>query len=39
MDDVDQIITAWTKTLTKTEAMRKIGEAGIPAGAVLDTGN
>ena len=38
MDDVDQIITAWTKTLTKTEAMRKIGEAGIPAGAVLDTG-
>ena len=38
MDDVDQIITAWTKTLTKTDAMRKIGEAGIPAGAVLDTG-
>ena len=24
--------------ITKTEAMRKIGEAGIPAGAVLDTG-
>ncbi|HEY4040491.1 MAG TPA: CoA transferase [Rhodopila sp.] len=35
--EVDAIITAWTRTRTKHEAMRAIGDAGIPAGAVLDT--
>jgi formyl-CoA transferase len=35
--EVDAIIAAWTQTHTKHEAMRAIGDAGIPAGAVLDT--
>jgi crotonobetainyl-CoA:carnitine CoA-transferase CaiB-like acyl-CoA transferase len=35
--EVDAIITAWTKRHTKHEAMRAVGDAGIPAGAVLDT--
>jgi formyl-CoA transferase len=35
--EVDGIVAAWTRTQTKQEAMRLIGEAGIPAGAVLDT--
>jgi crotonobetainyl-CoA:carnitine CoA-transferase CaiB-like acyl-CoA transferase len=35
--EVDEIIAAWTRTRTKHDAMRAIGEAGIPAGAVLDT--
>ncbi|HYZ24788.1 MAG TPA: CoA transferase, partial [Rhodopila sp.] len=35
--EVDEIIAAWTRNHTKHEAMRAIGEAGIPAGAVLDT--
>nr|WP_294501971.1 CoA transferase [uncultured Rhodopila sp.] len=35
--EVDAIITAWTRCHTKHEAMRAVGEAGIPAGAVLDT--
>ena len=34
---MDAIIAAWTKTRTKHEAMTAVGEAGIPAGAVLDT--
>ena len=34
---MDEIIAAWTRTQTKHEAMRLVGEAGIPAGAVLDT--
>ncbi len=36
-DEVDAVIAAWTKTRTKHEAMTAVGEAGIPAGAVLDT--
>ena len=36
-DEVDELISVWTRTQTKMEAMRMIGEAGIPAGAVLDT--
>ena len=36
-DQVDELISVWTRTQTKMEAMRMIGEAGIPAGAVLDT--
>jgi formyl-CoA transferase len=35
--EVDEIIAAWTKKRTKHEAMKLVGEAGIPAGAVLDT--
>jgi len=35
--DVDGVIAAWTRGQTKFEAMEKIGAAGIPAGAVLDT--
>ena len=35
--EVDAVISTWTRTLTKFEAMRMVGEAGIPAGAVLDT--
>ena len=35
--EVDEIIAAWTRTQTKYEAMKIVGEAGIPAGAVLDT--
>ena len=34
---LDEIITAWTKTRTKHEAMQQVGGASIPAGAVLDT--
>ena len=34
---MDAIIAAWTRRHTKHEAMRAVGEAGIPAGAVLDT--
>ena len=35
--EVDAIIAAWTRTQSKHAAMRSVGEAGIPAGAVLDT--
>lgn len=37
IDEVDEIIGAWTQGQGKFEAMEKIGAAGIPAGAVLDT--
>ncbi len=35
-DEVNAMITAWTSQHTKQEAMRIIGGAGIPAGAVND---
>jgi formyl-CoA transferase len=35
--EVNSIIGEWTKRHDKHEAMRTLGEAGIPAGAVLDT--
>ena len=35
--EVDEVIAAWTRTRTKHQAMTAVGEAGIPAGAVLDT--
>jgi crotonobetainyl-CoA:carnitine CoA-transferase CaiB-like acyl-CoA transferase len=36
-EEVNAMITAWTSQHTKQEAMRIIGGATIPAGAVLDT--
>lgn len=35
--EVDEVILAWTRGRSKLEAMKILGEAGIPAGAVLDT--
>ncbi|WP_178133225.1 CaiB/BaiF CoA transferase family protein [Vineibacter terrae] len=35
---IDEMISAWTRQRDKNEAMRILGAAGIPAGAVLDTG-
>ena len=36
-DEVNAMISEWTKQHTKQEAMEIIGAAGVPAGAVLDT--
>ena len=36
-DEVNGMISEWTRKHTKHEAMEIIGKAGIPAGAVLDT--
>ncbi|MGH7047015.1 MAG: CaiB/BaiF CoA transferase family protein [Stellaceae bacterium] len=35
--EVDEIIAQWTRQHSKEEAMKLIGEAGVPAGAVFDT--
>jgi len=35
--EVDEIIATWTREHTKEEAMKIIGQAGVPAGAVFDT--
>jgi formyl-CoA transferase len=35
--EVDELIAQWTRRHTKDEAMRLIGAAGVPAGAVFDT--
>ncbi len=37
VDEVDEIIAQWTRQHTKEEAMKIIGAAGVPAGAVFDT--
>jgi crotonobetainyl-CoA:carnitine CoA-transferase CaiB-like acyl-CoA transferase len=34
--EVNEMVAAWTRRHDKHEAMRILGEAGIPAGAVLD---
>ncbi|HEX2170928.1 MAG TPA: CoA transferase [Dehalococcoidia bacterium] len=34
---IDELISTWTRTQTKYQAMDKAAQAGIPAGAVLDT--
>lgn len=36
-DEVDAIISAWTCRRTKVEAMKELGRAGVPAGAVFST--
>ena len=38
-DEVNAMIEAWTRQHTKQEAMQLIGGNGVPAGAVLDTGD
>jgi crotonobetainyl-CoA:carnitine CoA-transferase CaiB-like acyl-CoA transferase len=38
-DAVNEMVTAWTQQHTKHEAMKILGAAGIPAGAVMDTGD
>jgi formyl-CoA transferase len=35
--EVDALISAWTKDKDKVEVMNILGEAGVPAGAVMDT--
>jgi len=35
-DEIDVLITQWTRTRTKVEAMERLQGAGIPAGAVFD---
>ncbi len=37
--EIDRMITEWTRRHDKHEAMRLVGGAGVPAGAVLDTGD
>jgi len=36
-DEINAMVTAWTRQHTKHEAMEILGGAGIPAGAVFDT--
>lgn len=38
-EEVHALVTAWTKTKDKFTAMKLVGEAGVPCGAVLDTGD
>jgi crotonobetainyl-CoA:carnitine CoA-transferase CaiB-like acyl-CoA transferase len=35
--EVDELIAGWTRQHSKEEAMKLIGAAGVPAGAVFDT--
>ncbi len=38
VEEIDRLIEAWTATRTKHEAMEILAGAGVPCGAVLDTG-
>jgi len=35
--EIDDMISAWTRQRDKREAMRLLGAAGVPAGAIFDT--
>jgi formyl-CoA transferase len=35
--EIDEMIAAWTRQYDKREAMRVLGDAGVPAGAIFDT--
>jgi crotonobetainyl-CoA:carnitine CoA-transferase CaiB-like acyl-CoA transferase len=37
--EIDAMVSEWTRRHDKHEAMRLVGAAGVPAGAVLDTGD
>ena len=37
-DQLDAIVTTWTRQRTKFDAMRILGEAGVPCGACQDSG-
>src|SRR5437016_12394265 len=37
-DGVIEIIAAWTRARTKHEVLATLGQAGVPCGAVVDTG-
>ena len=37
--EIDAMLTEWTMRHDKHEAMRLVGAAGVPAGAVFDTGD
>ena len=37
-EEMDAIVEEWTKTKTKYEVMKILGDAGVPSGAVQDTG-
>ena len=36
-DEVDALVSAWTRNFDKFEVMRMLGEANVPASAVFDT--
>jgi formyl-CoA transferase len=36
-DEIDEIVATWTSGRTKLQAMRHLGQAGVPAGAVRTT--
>jgi formyl-CoA transferase len=38
LGEINAALEAWTLNYTKHEAMRILGDAGVPCGAVLDTG-
>ncbi|MCS6926055.1 MAG: CoA transferase [Candidatus Binatia bacterium] len=38
-DELFEIIAHWTRQRSKFEVMRTLGEAGVPCGAVLDSGD
>jgi formyl-CoA transferase len=37
-ETLDGLIAEWTRTLTKQEVMKRLGDAGVPCGATQDTG-